>query len=39
VQDAALFASWEVDLLKYDNCFTDGSKPEVRAVFLLAVAV
>ncbi|KAG0564057.1 hypothetical protein M758_8G074400 [Ceratodon purpureus] len=30
VQDAQTFASWEIDYLKYDNCFTDGSKPEYR---------
>ena len=29
-QDAASFAAWGVDLLKYDNCFSDGTKPEVR---------
>ena len=29
-EDAARFASWEVDYLKYDNCFTDGSPPETR---------
>ena len=28
--DANAYASWEVDYLKYDNCFTDGSKPEKR---------
>lgn len=30
LQDAALFASWGVDFLKYDNCYSDGTKPEVR---------
>jgi alpha-galactosidase len=28
--DANLWASWEVDYMKYDNCYTDGTKPEVR---------
>lgn len=28
--DAATYASWGVDYLKYDNCNTDGTKPEVR---------
>ncbi|XP_044462263.1 alpha-galactosidase 3 [Mangifera indica] len=28
--DAALFASWGVDYLKYDNCFNLGIKPEER---------
>ena len=28
--DAATYASWGVDYLKYDNCNTDGAKPEVR---------
>lgn len=28
--DADTFAEWGVDYLKYDNCNTDGSKPEVR---------
>ena len=28
--DAKTYAEWEVDYLKYDNCNTDGSKPEVR---------
>lgn len=28
--DAATFATWGVDYLKYDNCHNDGSKPEVR---------
>jgi len=28
--DAKTYASWEVDYLKYDNCFNDGTKPEVR---------
>ena len=28
--DAKTYASWGVDYLKYDNCYTDGSKPEVR---------
>ena len=30
VSDANTYASWNVDYLKYDNCFTDGSKPEHR---------
>lgn len=30
VSDANTYASWDVDYLKYDNCFTDGSKPEKR---------
>ncbi|KAK0574353.1 hypothetical protein LWI29_022355 [Acer saccharum] len=29
-QDAKQFASWGVDYLKYDNCYTDGSKPTIR---------
>ena len=29
-KDAETYASWGVDYLKYDNCFTDGTKPEVR---------
>jgi alpha-galactosidase len=28
--DAETFADWGVDYLKYDNCYTDGSKPELR---------
>jgi alpha-galactosidase len=28
--DANTYASWTVDYLKYDNCNTDGSIPEVR---------
>ena len=28
--DAQTYAEWGVDYLKYDNCFTDGSAPEVR---------
>ncbi|GLJ09288.1 hypothetical protein SUGI_0105700 [Cryptomeria japonica] len=28
--DADTFAEWGVDYLKYDNCNTDGSKPEAR---------
>jgi len=28
--DAATFADWGVDYLKYDNCYTDGSKPQDR---------
>ena len=28
--DAQTYAEWGVDYLKYDNCNTDGSKPEVR---------
>ena len=28
--DAKTYAEWEVDYLKYDNCNTDGTKPEVR---------
>ncbi|KAL2631470.1 hypothetical protein R1flu_016156 [Riccia fluitans] len=30
MQDAQTFANWEVDYLKYDNCFNDKSKPEIR---------
>jgi len=30
VEDANTYAKWGVDYLKYDNCNTDGSKPEVR---------
>lgn len=29
-QDAATFASWGIDYLKYDNCDNDGTSPEVR---------
>jgi len=28
--DAATYANWGVDYLKYDNCNTDKTKPEVR---------
>ncbi|KAJ4709973.1 Alpha-galactosidase [Melia azedarach] len=28
--DARTFASWGIDYLKYDNCYTDGSKPMER---------
>ena len=28
--DAKTYAEWGVDYLKYDNCFTDGSPPEIR---------
>lgn len=28
--DAETYASWEVDYLKYDNCYNDGSSPKVR---------
>ncbi len=28
--DAKTYASWSVDYLKYDNCFNDGTIPEVR---------
>ncbi|XP_071934398.1 alpha-galactosidase 3-like isoform X2 [Coffea arabica] len=28
--DAALFASWDVDYLKYDNCFNLGIQPKER---------
>ncbi|CAF1364364.1 unnamed protein product [Rotaria sordida] len=29
-KDANTYASWGVDYLKYDNCYDDGTKPEVR---------
>ncbi|KAM2136331.1 hypothetical protein PS2_005023 [Malus domestica] len=29
-QDARTFAEWGVDCLKYDNCYSDGSKPKIR---------
>eukprot|EP00696_Hemimastix_kukwesjijk_P010937 gnl/Hemi2/2375_TR839_c0_g1_i1.p1 gnl/Hemi2/2375_TR839_c0_g1~~gnl/Hemi2/2375_TR839_c0_g1_i1.p1 ORF type:complete len:396 (-),score=132.17 gnl/Hemi2/2375_TR839_c0_g1_i1:65-1228(-) len=29
-QDAATYASWGVDYLKYDNCANDGTSPKVR---------
>ncbi len=29
-KDANTYASWNVDYLKYDHCYTDGSIPEVR---------
>ena len=28
--DAQTYADWGVDYLKYDNCYTDGTEPEVR---------
>eukprot|EP00727_Mastigamoeba_balamuthi_P008469 m51a1_g4244 putative alpha galactosidase (516) ;mRNA; r:186781-188844 len=28
--DAATYASWHVDYLKYDNCYPDDSKPQAR---------
>ncbi|UJR19661.1 hypothetical protein I4U23_022796 [Adineta vaga] len=28
--DANTYASWKVDYLKYDNCNTDGTAPEIR---------
>jgi len=28
--DANTYASWKVDYLKYDNCYNDGTIPEVR---------
>ncbi|XP_038719895.1 alpha-galactosidase 3-like isoform X2 [Tripterygium wilfordii] len=28
--DASMFASWDVDYLKYDNCFNLGIRPEER---------
>ena len=29
-KDANTYAAWKVDFLKYDNCYDDGTKPEVR---------
>ncbi|XP_050234810.1 alpha-galactosidase 1-like [Mercurialis annua] len=29
-QDAATFASWGIDYLKYDNCYNDDTKPTIR---------
>lgn len=29
-KDAQTFADWEVDYLKYDNCFSDGTPPKGR---------
>ena len=29
-KDAKTYASWNVDYLKYDNCYNDGTIPEVR---------
>jgi alpha-galactosidase len=29
-EDAKAFASWEVDYLKYDNCYNNGDPPESR---------
>ncbi len=29
-KDANTYASWKVDYLKYDNCNSDGTIPEVR---------
>ncbi|XP_021902359.1 alpha-galactosidase-like isoform X2 [Carica papaya] len=31
-QDAATFAEWGVDYLKYDNCYNGGSKPQERYI-------
>ena len=28
--DAKTYAEWEIDYLKYDNCNTVGTNPEVR---------
>ena len=28
--DASSYAAWQVDYLKYDNCFNDGSEPKTR---------
>ncbi|KAL8512333.1 hypothetical protein ACS0TY_018709 [Phlomoides rotata] len=30
LDDAALFASWGIDYLKYDNCFNLGIEPQER---------
>lgn len=30
IKDADTYAAWKVDYLKYDNCNTDGTTPEVR---------
>ena len=30
ISDANTYAKWGVDFLKYDNCNSDGTKPEVR---------
>ncbi len=29
-KDANTYASWKVDYLKYDNCYSDGTIPEIR---------
>jgi alpha-galactosidase len=29
-KDANTYASWKIDYLKYDNCYSDGSIPEKR---------
>jgi alpha-galactosidase len=29
-KDANTYAAWKVDYLKYDNCNSDGTIPEVR---------
>jgi len=29
-KDANTYASWNVDYLKYDNCNSDGTNPQVR---------
>ena len=29
-QDATLFASWSIDYLKYDNCYSDGTSATAR---------
>ncbi|KAL8151340.1 hypothetical protein V2J09_021148 [Rumex salicifolius] len=31
-QDAKTFASWGVDYLKFDNCYSDGSSPRDRGI-------
>jgi len=30
LSDANMYASWGVDYLKYDNCYDDGTPPEIR---------
>jgi alpha-galactosidase len=30
LKDANTYASWNVDYLKYDNCYSDGTIPQVR---------
>ncbi len=33
--DADTYAQWGVDMLRYDNCFTDGTPPEIVSIYFL----